>query len=172
MPKNLIQSSCIIDLPPAFWCCVAISGPWIHQSVEGCGTSLWQWAICAKGESLSAIPQCPAPGEPKWKVCFSTHWVRRWKSFGMTWVCGLGTRGSIELFIPSGVLWLGATQSAVHFFSSCQSLWCSNLACLLLDYLDEQLYPFVPFYSQYTAHPTLAKSPHLSTPALPLGRQI
>lgn len=38
-----------------------------------CGTERTE----LKGASLSAIPQCPAPREPKWKVCFSTRWVRR-----------------------------------------------------------------------------------------------
>lgn len=38
-----------------------------------CGTERTE----LKGASLSTIPQCPAPREPKWKVCFSTRWVRR-----------------------------------------------------------------------------------------------
>lgn len=169
MSINLIQLSYMIDRPPPFWCGEAITGPWIHQSLKGCGTSLWHWA---KGASLSAIPQCPAPREPKWKVCFSTRWVRRWKSFGMTWVYGRGTRGSTELFIPSGVLWLGSTHISCPLFSSCQSPCSPKLACLLMDYLDERVYPFIPFWSEYTAHPAPSESPHLSTPALPWGAVI
>lgn len=137
-------------------------------------------ASCSKGVApllwgtkqraqVSAIPQCPAPKEPKWKVCFSTRWVRRWKRFGMTWVYGWGDEGEhwamelggggggggdLYLFIPSGVLWLGSTHISCPLFSGCQSPCSPKLACLLMDYLGKRVYPFIPFCSEYTAHPT------------------
>lgn len=67
------------------------------------------------------------------------------------------------LFILSGVLWLDSTHTSCPLFSSsCQSLCTPKLACLLLDYLNEHIYHFIPFYSSYKAHPTLSENSHLS----------
>lgn len=71
----------------------------------------------------------------------------------MTWVYGWGSRESTEhgrrvvglyLFIPSGVLWLGSTNISCPLFSGCQSPCSPKLACLLMDYLGERVYPFIP----------------------------
>lgn len=103
---------------------------------------LWHWA---KGVILCIIPQCPAPREPKWKVCFSTRWVRRWKSFGMTWVCGRGTRGSTELFIPSGVLWLGSTHSSCPFSPAASRRSVQSWpVCWWITWEDERIHPPPP----------------------------
>lgn len=48
-----------------------------------------------KKKGLSATSQCLDPSEAKWKVCFSTCWVKRWKRFKMTWLYDWGNRGSI-----------------------------------------------------------------------------
>lgn len=67
------------------------------------------------------------------------------------------------LFILSGMLWLDSTDTSCPLFSSsCQSLCTPKLACLLLDYLNEHIYHFIPLYSSYIAHPTLSENPYLS----------
>lgn len=90
-----------------------------------------------------------------------------------------GTRGSTEygvgglyLFILSGVLWLGSTHISCPLFSDCQSPCSPKLVCLLMDYLGERVYPFIPSHSEYAAHPIPPESPHLSTPAWPWGAVI
>lgn len=103
-----------------------------------------------------------------------------WDDMGL-WLGGRGgalSIGGVEgwvglyLFIPSGVLWLGSTHISCPLFSGCQSPSSPKLACLLMDYLGERVYPFIPFCAEYTAHPAPPESPHLSTPAWPWGAVI
>lgn len=97
-----------------------------------------------------------------------------WDAMGLWGGTGGARRGEggLYLFIPSGVLWLGWTHISCPLFSGCQSPCSPKLACLLMDYLGERVYPFIPLCSEYTAHPTLPESPHLSTPAWPRGAVI
>lgn len=91
----------------------------------------------------------------------------------MVWGRGgsLSMEEGLYLFIPSGVLRLCSTHISCPLLSGCQSLCSPKLACLLMDYLGEQVYPF-SFCSDYTDHPTPPKSSHLSTPAWPWGAVI
>lgn len=132
-----------------------------------CGTERTE----LKGASLSAIPQCPAPREPKWKVCFSTRWVRRWKSFGMTWVYGQGTRGSTELFIPSGVLWLGSTHSSCPFSPAASRRSVQSWpVCWWITWENERA-PSSPFSLWTHGSPNPGWKPSPEHPCIALGRE-
>lgn len=98
----------------------------------------------------------------------------------MTWVCGRGTRGSTELFIPSGVLWLGSTHSSCPFSPAASRRSVQSWpVCWWITWKDERAPPtptsspcfvIVLFFasSLWTCgSPTTSKGPHLNPPVSP-----
>lgn len=151
-------------------------------------------ASCSKGVApllwgtkqraqVSAIPQCPAPKEPKWKVCFSTRWVRRWKRFGMTWVYGWGDEGEHWAMEWGGgglislyPVWRAVAGLDPHQLSTFLRLPVAvqSKAGLSADGLPGQtsvpLHPLLLWI--YSSPYPPPESPHLSTPAWPWGAVI
>lgn len=144
-------------------------------SLKECGTPLRHWE---KRAYLFAIPQCPDPGEPMWKVCFSTRWVRRWKRFGMTRVYVRGTGGSSEhggAYISLSRLaccgWARPT-SAVHFSPAARHRAIQSWpVCRWITWANKCT-PSSPLCSEYTSHPTLLKKPSPEHPCMATWVQL